>query len=433
MKRRDFIKGLGSVALVTPWVTGLLSRIANAQDGVFPTRFYLLFTGNGPHPEQWIPRDAHEVDFDLPPALAPLAPNRDKLLFLRGFSDGNTHSVGMSGSTTGRPSTNGNGVAKGGPSIDQLFADAWHGRTPLHSLDLGVEPANEPHDQMCYSAAGLPIPPIGSGRGAFEKVFALTNEDPAVADLRRAQKRSVLDVISRDLVTLQNRLGVRARRLLDEHLTLVREQEVDLARPFVPTACDLAVPGPDDTPGNTWSNHNQTVLSSFRCDVTRVTSMRVGGWGGIESGSYGEIGLANGHHSAAHGDSIDSVSDLEAINRLHADRFNALLTALDAVPEGAGTLLDNTVAVWLHELGIGEFTHGRADVGMVLAGGRSVGMAQGRARLVAITDENRYPRFRAATGVDYQHFLFSLAQMLGQRGLQQFGDRGTIVMPELFA
>jgi hypothetical protein len=47
--------------------------------------------------------------------------------------------------------------------------------------------------------------------------------------------------------------------------------------------------------------------------------------------------------------------------------------ALDAVPEGAGTMLDNTLIVWANELGRGD--HSLENITVVLSGrpgGRSL-------------------------------------------------------------
>jgi hypothetical protein len=344
---------------------------------------------------------------------------RDKLLLLRGFRGDGSHSVGMSGVLTGRPSTNGDGIATGGPSIDQFFADAWHGNTPLHSLEVGVMPAIESHDQICYSASGLPIPPIGQSLGAFERVFAVTNEDPAVALLRRAQKASVLDVISKDLSALQGRLGAGTRRLLDEHLTLIREAETDLQQPFVPGQCELHDSPSTDGLVATWDAHNDTIAAAFRCDATRVATMRVGGWGGIESGGYPEIGIEAGHHDAAHGGSPDPYNDLLGINTFHGEQFGNLLRILDAVPEGNGTLLDSTVCIWVNEFGLGDFNHhGREDIHIVMAGGACAGMAQGV--------------YRQLAGIDYAQFLYTLTHLLGETGTASFGDDGDTLVEQVF-
>lgn len=420
MKRRTLLKCLGGLGLAAPFVGSLLSREVLADNHDAPLRFVLLFTGNGQLPEHWLPPSGGESDFTLSPVLEPLAAVRERLLLLRGFASGSSHSVGVSESLTGRPSTSGDGIATGGPSIDQFFADRWHGEAPLHSLDLGVIPANESHDQICYSAGGLPIPAMGQSLGAFERVFAVTNEDPAVALARRAQKGSVLDVIASDLTVLQSRIGPSSRRLLDEHLTLIREQEKDLQRPFEPTQCPLHEAPSSGGLEDTWNAHNQTIVAALRCDATRVATIKVGGWGGIESGGYDEIGIAAGHHDAAHGGGTDPNADLLGINRFHAERLANLVTALDAVPEGDGTLLDNTVVVWLNEFGLGPFNHhSRADVPVVLAGGANAGMANGR--------------YREVDGMDYHHFLYSLTHLLGATETTSFGDRGDQLVMQLFA
>ncbi len=417
--RRAFLKGLGATALGIPLLRGLLGRAAHATTGTATTRFVLLFTGNGQLPSHWLPSGTG-AGFGLSPVLQPLAGLEHKLLLLRGFQGGSTHSVGMSETTTGRPALDGNGVPTGGPSIDQFFANHWAGDTPLHSLELGVMPAADPYDHIVYSESGLPIPPVGSGLGGFERVFAYANEDPAVAEARRAAKGSVLDVFARDLTDLQRKLDPSTRRLLDEHLTLVRSQEQELLQPYIPVTCE-APPTPTGTElVDTWNAHNESIVAAFRCGVTRVATLRVGGWGGIESGGYDEIGVAAGHHDVAHGGSDDPDGNLLAINRFHSEQLGDLLRKLDAVPEAGGSLLDHTVVVWVNEFGLGAFNHhSRSDLQVVMAGGSSVGMANGTYREVA--------------GVDYAHFLLSLTHLLGFPSTATFGDRGTEVVPELWA
>lgn len=416
--RRRWLRTAAGAALGLPFLSGLLGRIGEAQEGRAPQRFYLMFTGNGQLPEHWVPSAG---DLTSSPVLAPLAAHRDKLLVLHGLRGTDGHSGGMSEATTGRPSRTEDGVANGGPSLDQYLADEWHGTTPLRSLELGVMPANDPNDQTCYSARGLPVPPIGAALGGFERVFGVTNEDPAVAERRRAQQRSVLDAIARDGAALGARLGPSSRALLDEHLTLVREQEALLARPYTPLTCD-ALARPEGGAGmvDTWTAHHRTIVAAFRCGATRVATLRAGGWGGIESGGYDEIGIAAGHHDVSHGGSSDPEGNLLAINRFHAERFAEVVAALDAVPEGDGTLLDNTTVIWLNELGLGVLNnHGREDVNVVMAGGAAAGFAQGR--------------FHHLGDADYGHFLYTIARQLGDPALARFGDAGERVLPELLA
>jgi hypothetical protein len=420
MRRRTLLRGVGASALAMPLVSGLARRSAAHADAP-PLRFFLMFTGNGQLPEHWLPTGG-ETDFTLSPVLEPLLPLRDKLLLVHGMHGVGGHAGGMSETTTGRPSgADGSGVPTGGPSIDQFFADRWRGQTPLPSLELGVMPAMDAYDQICYSDSGLPIPPIGSALGAFERVFSVTNEDPATAEQRRARERSILDVIATDLERIQAGLGASSRTLLDEHLELVREREQELLGPYEPVSCELpAMPGGGLGLADTWRSHNDTLVAALRCGVTRVATLRVGGWGGIESGGYDEIGIPGAHHAAAHGGTDDPGGTLSSINRWHAEQLAYLLTALDAVDEANGTLLDNTVVVWVNELGLGPFNHhSRVDVHVVLAGGKNAGLAQGR--------------FRNLGDADYQNFLLSLTHLLGETDVTTFGDHGTTVLDGLFA
>src|SRR5690606_10479830 len=264
------------------------------------------------------------------------------------------HSGGMSETTTGWGSPGDNGVPENGPSIDQFFADAWRGETPLASLELGVMPANRASDQTSYSASGMPLPAIGSPLGGFQRIFDVTNQSPEEAERRRALKLSVIDSVKGELEALESKLSPSSRVLLDEHLSLVREHEKALLEPLDPLSCDLPEAPPNGGLVSTWKSQNDNIITAFRCGVTRVASLRAGGWGGIESGGYDEIGVGGGHHAIAH---AGPHASLIAINRFHAEQLAYLVGQLDAVPEGDGTLLDNTVVMWINELGLGAFNH----------------------------------------------------------------------------
>jgi hypothetical protein len=414
LSRRSVLRGIAAGALATPLLSSLVQSISRADTDQPPLRFVLMFTGNGQAPAHWLPTGG-ETDFTLSPVLEPLTALKHKLLLVHGLVGVGGHAGGMSETTTGWPGAD--GIAENGPSIDQFLADAWRGDTPLASLELGVLPANEAADQICYSATGMPLPAIGSPLGAFKRIVGVTNQSPEDAARRNALKASVLDTVGDELDSLQTKLGAPARVLLDEMLTLVRQRELALLEPVVPLSCSM--PSEPAAAGlvATWKAQHDNAITALRCGVTRVATLRAGGWGGIESGGYDEIGVSSGHHAIAHSGPDAS---LIAINRFHAEQLAYLLTELDAVQEGTTTLLDNTVVVWVNELGLGSFNHhSRSDCHVVLAGGASAGLRNGA--------------FLDLGGTDWQHFLFTLTRVMGQTENTTFGHHGDQVISQLFA
>lgn len=413
--RRRFLRQ-ASAAGISGGLLGLLGNLVRAGTEPPPLRFLFMFTGNGHLTEHFVPSNPSETGFDFAPALAPLEPHRDDVMLLHGIVGPGSHHQGTSEALTGRPSEGIAAGATGGPSLDQLLADRFRAETALPSLELGVAPANSLEDQITFSASGLPVPAIGSAAGAFNRLFGLANEDPAAAEARRARKRSVLDVIADDLTALQGQLDAPTRVLLDEHLTLVRAQEQDLEQPYVPVSCEVGTPPSGDGLVATFGGQLANAVTAFRCGITRVVTLRVGGYGGIESGWYDEVGVNNGHHNAAH---AGPAADLLGINRFHAEQLASLVAQLGAIPEGDGRLLDNTVVVWGMELGLGEYAHDRGDMPFVVAGGSNADLALGR--------------YRRASERSYQDLLFSLARVMGQDDLDSFGDGGTTLVEELWA
>lgn len=103
------------------------------------------------------------------------------------------------------------------------------------------------------------------------------------------------------------------------------------------------------------------------------------------------------------------------LNVWYAQHFAFLLSELDGVPDGDGTLLDHTVVVWLTELGTP--THRHNDAFTVLAGGASGFFKTGRYVRYPERHDNpvagalsEWPRI----GPAHNKLFVSLLQAMGQ-------------------
>ena len=65
------------------------------------------------------------------------------------------------------------------------------------------------------------------------------------------------------------------------------------------------------------------------------------------------------------------------INRWYAGKLSELCARLDSIPEPGGSLLDNTLIVWVNELGRGN-SHSRNDLPIVMAGSAGGAFDTGR-------------------------------------------------------
>jgi hypothetical protein len=119
------------------------------------------------------------------------------------------------------------------------------------------------------------------------------------------------------------------------------------------------------------------MAAAFACDLTRVGSLQ---WtNSVGNIPFGFIGVPDRHHDLSHeGDSnTDAVNNLVEINRWYAERFAGMMERLARIPEGDGTVLDNTVIVWVNELGKGN-SHTRNDMPFVLGGSAGGALRTGR-------------------------------------------------------
>ncbi|MFN7814499.1 MAG: DUF1552 domain-containing protein, partial [Planctomycetia bacterium] len=85
ISRRSVLRGLG-VSMALPWLESLPFAAARAAgDGAQPpTRTLVTFTGMGFHSQHWWAK-GEGAGMELGPCLTPLAPWRERLVFIRGL------------------------------------------------------------------------------------------------------------------------------------------------------------------------------------------------------------------------------------------------------------------------------------------------------------------------------------------------------------
>ena len=406
--RRALLGGLASSLGALPLLGGKQAR-GQEQNRL---RLILWFTPHGTVYDNWKPSGAG-TDFTLSPILAPLEAHKDKLVVLDGLripdvGVGAPHTKGPpllwtasalnDDMTFERPDGSG-GFYHGwnsAPSVDQVILQARGSSTPYSSLEFGVRSGgNHPGTRMIYSAPEAPLAPETNPWDAFDRLIGEIGKTQEELELQRAERLSSLDVIAGELEALSGKLGSNERTKLDAHLTAVREIEQRLqADPIVCEGPALGDAVDANTSANTpvvFDRMIELMASSLACGLTDVASMqyRVGeNDGGY---TYDWLGITSlEHHLMSHeGDSNEAArAELTKIYTWYSERFAYFLDQLAAIPDGDGTLLDNSLVVWGSELGKGN-THDFEHVPFVLAGGAAGKLVTGRYLTYGAVEHNR--------------------------------------------
>ena len=403
INRRSLLRGAiagGSVAMGLPLLDAMIPRHASADETVAPKRILFWFTANGTLPEIWTP----PASFDLSshPIHAPLEPHKDKLIFIDGVdqeiaynSIGDGHQTGMACLLSNAAILPGNEFCEGncdppvyvgwggGQTVDQYLADEIEKDviTKFRSLELGVQVKSATvWSRLSYSAPDTPVPPREDPNQNFVDLFGDLGADPFELALVRKRRKSVLDAVMNDYQAFNQRLGHDDRIKLEKHLDAVRDLEKRLdANSVFGEACQtpsLTLPGEsyqeEAMYPETGRAQMDMMVMALACDMTRVGSLQ---WSrsvsnvNFSSWMPEKMQLGEGHHDLSHYDDGDpgAEADLTEINRWYTEQFAYLLESMSAIPEGDGTLLDNTVVVWVNELGKGN-SHARRDIPFIIAG-----------------------------------------------------------------
>ncbi len=402
LHRRTMLRGMvggSAVAVGLPLLNIFLNDHGTAMadgDGL-PRRFGLWYWGNGVIPRRWVP-DGEGQGWEPSEELEPLRALRDKITVVSGMGvlvpNDIAHKSGPAGLLTGRP-----GVRRGdtsrfdGPTLDQVIAEAVGGETRFRSLEVGIQRSD---DALSFSGVDQPNPPEHSPRGLYERIFGTGFRVPGedgIVDPRLGLRRSVLDVVGDHATRLSSRLGAEDRARLDQHFTGIRELETRIQRleedPPMLAACahpDEPLADYPDIEGRPQMDEINAVMSqltamALACDQTRVFSVQYSR--SLNNILFGDA--TSGHHQLTHDEPGEQPQVHQIVIQI-VRSYGALLSALDAIPEGSGTLLDHTVVMGTTDTSLGK-SHSIKNY-PILLGGSLGGYLKTGFHYKSRTDEN---------------------------------------------
>jgi hypothetical protein len=392
--RRTFLRGVG-VTMALPWLESLpvwgAPAIASDAAAAFPKRFAVQFMGNGINATHWWAKGSG-AEMELGQSLSPLEPFKSKLNVINGLFNKPATGVGIHPGMTGNllsgmPLQKG-AVLRGGISMDQVLANHIGQDTVQPSMVLACEQPltgyHETNFSMAYSShiswqsPDSPVPTEVYPSLAFDSLFENSGS-------RRTQ--SVLDRVKEDASSLRRKVSASDQAKLEEYLTSVREVEkrIERMRDDKDRAASVArdsgrplftMKRPDNGLPEDIREHMQLmcdiVAMAFQTDKTRVASMLM--CRDLSGLFYPFLDVRNAHHPASHDDLSDGY---ERVSRFYVSQLAHLAARLDAMPEGEGTVLDNTCLLFINNMWSGS-RHDNSRLPVLTVGGLGGTLETGR-------------------------------------------------------
>jgi hypothetical protein len=379
---------LGAGAALLPL---LPHRSTYSADPVFPKRLLIVLAPNGYPDGEYVPSGTGDrlSDLRLSETFAPLERWKDQLLMLAPLTCPNVEDAedfhrGYSMMLTGLPPVDATQLGPSsvwsptGPTVDQVIGAALSSRakTTLRTLPLalpfgavfGVDSKLEALRSFWIGQA-QPVTPEGNPYKLVDQYFAGKPPSDPTMDRVRAQKRSMLDFLGRDLERFAGTLGSDAKLAVQGHLQAVRDLETQLAAPGASTAGAPPASVSAGQPLDPTSLDNYSALleiqfdvavAALRSDLTRVVTVQLGpAWG--DALVFPSLKNADSRpwHKMGHEEMNNGRNEKKILDNWLMTRFSALLDRLAAVPEAgprSKTLLDNTMVFWATTMLTGNHT-----------------------------------------------------------------------------
>ena len=377
--RRAFLRntGLGAGALALGPVVQQLKARAKGKTPSAP-RFVFVVESNGLPPNQIAPEGitrkprhqrplngpAEFIDHSLkgrklPMSLQPVAKWQDKMTIVQGLSGkvaGGGHSNNFKALGAFGKGQGGESTAILGPTVDGVLAQHLGGIFP--HIGLGISKRLENSVVYSISAIGKkkPLPIMVKPDQAMGTLFGSVAKGNAKNDF--LAKRNLLDFVREDVKRVEKTLGGPEKEQLSAYLATFatlsdrqsRLNEIEhTLRQHAPVASDKYTSEVETDRLDAQFDLGAAALIAGLTNVLTLSSAA-----GIRDFDicFKGLGLTKGKHHTGHGggqNGMDATGVYHFIRRFHFEQIAKLCKRLESIPEGDGTMLDNTVIVYLSD------------------------------------------------------------------------------------
>jgi len=416
VKRRLFLKGAAGAALAAPFLPSLLPRKAFAAGATGPQRLVIFYTNNGCLTNRWFPKTENgTVDAAslAGQTLQPLSDLASKLCFPRGlamFPKGTVngyfdpHDQGMGSKLTCAPIKPDTDHYATAPSLDWQIASMFNqgSKSPL-VLSVGSAFANV-KGIVSYkpgaAATDMPTPytPEVNPKNVYSSLTGLFQGGTVTpADYMAMQGKSILDICRGDIDALTGMgMSQSDTKALADWKALMRDTETKIVTTAACNATNATALGITDA-AITAANKRDTATAftttadmmlnlialTMMCDANRMIIMQ---WPGFVTFTNVPTTMPDGttvmmqhtsdHHGLSHRNGSVAVGgtcaenvilNISQIDSYYAGKYSKLVHMINNIQEGGGSMLDNSMIMWLPELADGN-AHNNNNLPIVIAG-----------------------------------------------------------------
>jgi hypothetical protein len=386
ISRRDLLQGL-TLGAGSGLLLPVLHQLKLRAEGVskFPLRFVFVLQANGFHP--WAaqpegiefadagPEKVVDVALDghkLPEGLSPLEPHKDRVTILQHLSARHTwpfHTAyysALSGARRGRGRPDARSATA--PTIDAVMARRFPGVLPI--LNVGVHADGhrvvtlDEHGKAYVCSAWGPDKPIATQTRPDAVYQALFGH---VAKKSLAENGKALDQVTDEIKQAEASLPAEDREHFERYLDAFESldaQQLGLQALAKQDRGTLARKPGDEDVGPVESNRLKAMFelatAALVSGLTNVVTLCSGMCD--PNGSYEGLGFEIPVHQLGHFQNVGGRPWQETytlMRKEHLSHVARLIERLKSIPEGDGTMLDNTLIVYTSDAA--ETHHSNGD------------------------------------------------------------------------
>jgi hypothetical protein len=364
--RRSVLKGMtlgaGSLAL-SPFLNHFTRLDADDADKRLPKRFVFVVKASGLQADFINPdglQHGGDTTVDEPlknrklaKTMASLEPFRDKLTILQGLS-GKMCNFGHSGfygalgaykaTLQGQPSA---------ATIDGHLSNLLPSVFNHVGLKMGDGSQGTAYPAISAAGKNRQLPFQCSPELAYQNLFGSI---AAGGDIKRKYQRTgnVLDAMALDIKKLRSNLPAHGKEKLDHYLSgfeALKDRRLKLIS--MQDVLKKHAPEVTDKYTSRYSTHQleahfDMASAALISGITNVVTVHTDDL----NSSYQGLGITPKVHSVGHGASSGQFSSQDCrdiIRKFHFDLIADMAGKLNAIPEGDGTMLDNTIIVYVSD------------------------------------------------------------------------------------